>query len=138
MSPNHWNKAIIEEFRANGGEVKGHQFPGSPLLLLHTIGAKSGKKHVNPAAYIMEGDQYVIIASMAGAPKHPDWYYNLLTNPTVTVEAGTEQFQAIAKVVDEPERTRLYNKMAAVRPSFTEYQKKTTRVIPVIALTRIK
>jgi deazaflavin-dependent oxidoreductase (nitroreductase family) len=138
MSPNDWNTAIIEEFRANGGEVKGHQFPGSPLLLLHTTGAKSGKEHVNPAAYIMEGDQYVIIASMAGAPKHPDWYYNLLANPTVTVEAGTERFQATAKVVDEPERTRLYNKMAAVRPSFTEYQKKTTRVIPVIALTRIQ
>jgi deazaflavin-dependent oxidoreductase (nitroreductase family) len=138
MSPNDWNTAIIEEFRANGGQVKGHQFPGSPLLLLHTIGAKSGKSHLNPAAYIMDGNRYVIIASMGGAPKHPDWYYNILAHPTVSVELGTEQFQAQASVVEEPERTRLYNEMASIRPSFKEYEKKTDRVIPVIILTRTK
>lgn len=138
MSPNDWNKAIIEEFHANGGQVKGHQFPGSPLLLLHTTGAKSGKSHLNPVAYIMDGDRYIIIASMGGSPKNPDWYYNILAHPTVSVEVGTEQFQVQAAVVAEPERTRLYNEMAAIRPSFKEYEQKTTRVIPVIALTRTK
>jgi deazaflavin-dependent oxidoreductase (nitroreductase family) len=134
---NDRNKAIIEEFRANGGKVGG-PFAGRTLLLLHTIGAKSGQKRINPVACITDGDRLVIIASKGGAPTHPDWYYNIVANPLVTVEVGTEQFQAQAAISAEPERTRLYNQMVAMMPGFAEYQSKTTRVIPVITLTRVK
>ncbi len=134
MSPNNWNQGIIDEFRANNGKVGG-RFEGKTLLLLHTTGAKSHKPHINPAAYVKDGDRYVVIASMGGAPTNPDWYYNIVANPTVTVEVGTEEFQAEAKVIkDEPERPRLYNKMTEMMPAFNDYRQKTSRVIPVITL----
>ena len=136
-NPNDWNKAIIEEFRANGGKVGG-QFAGMPLLLLHTIGAKSQQPRINPVACVRDGDRYFIVASKGGAPTNPDWYYNLVAHPLVTVEVGTEKFQARATVAAEPERTRLYNQMATERPNFAEYQRKTTRILPVIILTRIE
>lgn len=136
-NPNDWNKAIIEEFRANGGKVGG-RFTGRALLLLHTTGAKSQQARVNPLAYIQEGGQLVVIASKAGAPTHPDWYYNLLANPVVSVEVGTEQFQARAMIAEEPERTRLYDQMVTVNPGFAEYQLKTARRIPVVLLTPMK
>lgn len=134
---NNWNKAIIEEFRANSGKVGG-PFSGKTLLLLHTVGAKSGQERINPVASVTDGDRLVIIASKGGAPTNPDWYYNILANPLVTVEVGTKQFQARAAIASEPERTRLYNQMVAMMPGFAEYQQKTTRVIPVIALTRVR
>ncbi len=133
---NNPNQAIIEEFRTHAGKVGGH-FAGKTLLLLHTIGAKSGQEHVNPAAYITDGDRLVIIASKGGAPTNPDWYYNLLAHPEVTVEVGSEKFQVRAEVAKEPERTRLYNKMVEMMPGFDEYRHKTTRQIPVIILKRL-
>ncbi len=133
----NWNQAIIDEFRANYGKVGG-PFAGRTLLLLHTVGAKSGQERVNPVAYVTDGDRLVIIASKGGAPTNPDWYYNILAHPLVTVEAGTEKFQARAAVASEPERTRLYDKMVEMMPGFDEYRRKTTRVIPVITLTRAK
>ena len=136
MSPSEWNQKIIEEFRANDGKVGG-RFADRTLLLLHTIGAKSHEERINPVAYTRDGEKYVIIASKGGAPTNPDWYYNLLANPRVTVEVGTEKFQALATFPEEPERTRLYNLMVAVAPGFAEYQQKTRRVIPVITLSRV-
>ena len=130
------NEGIIEEFRANAGKVGGF-FAGKTLLLLHTVGAKSGEKRINPVAYVKDGNRFVIIASKGGAPTNPDWYYNVLAHPLVTVEVGTEQFQARAAVTSEPERTRLYDKMVEMMPSFAEYRKKTTRAIPVITLTPV-
>ena len=129
------NQPIIEEFRANGGKVGGY-FEGATLLLLHTIGAKSGKTRVNPLAYTTDGDHLVVIASKGGAPTNPDWFYNLRANPIVTVEQGTEHFQARATIADEPERTRLFDKMAAKMPGYAEYQRNTTRQIPVVVLER--
>lgn len=131
-----WNKVIIEEFRANGGKVGGH-FENMTLLLLHTTGAKSGLPRLNPAAYISDGDRLVNVASKGGAPTNPDWYYNLVSNPQVSVEVGTEQFQALAVVMEEPERSELFEKMAAKYPGFAEYPRKTTRVIPVVTLSRM-
>ena len=133
----NWNEAIIDEFRANSGKVGG-PFAGKTLLLLHTVGAKSGQERINPVAYVTDGDRLVIIASKGGAPTNPDWYYNILANPLVKVEVGTEQFQARATIASEPERTHLYNKMVEMMPGFAEYEQKTTRVIPVITLTRVK
>ena len=133
---NSWNQTIINEFRENDGKVGG-RFSGSTLLILHTIGAKSGKERVNPVAYVCDGDQLVIIASKGGAPDNPDWYYNLRAHPMVTVEVGTDKFKARAEEVPEPERSRLYAKMVAMMPGFAEYEKKTSRVIPVIKLTPV-
>lgn len=132
---NGWNQAIIAEFRANGGNVGG-QFARTPLLLLHTTGAKSGQPRINPLAYTTDGDRLVVIASKGGAPSNPDWYYNVMANPLVTVEVGTERFQAQATIAQEPERTRLFNQMTTAMPGFAEYQRNTTRIIPVVVLTR--
>lgn len=134
-NPNDWNKKIIEEFRANEGKV-GAPFENTPLLLVHTTGAKSGEHRINPLAYITDDERYVIIASKGGAPSNPDWYYNVVANPEVSVEVGAEKFDAVASVAEEPERTELYAKMAAKNPGFNEYKTKTTRTIPVITLTR--
>ena len=131
-----WNKQVIEEFRANDGKVGGH-FENMTLLLLHTIGAKSGQLRLNPVATMADGDRYVIIASKGGAPTNPDWYYNIVANPEVRIEVGTEKFQAQADVAPEPERTALFAKMAAQHPGFAEYERNTDRVIPVIVLTRV-
>ena len=134
---NERNKMIIDEFRANGGKVGG-PFEGKSLLLLHTKGAKSGQERINPVACIRDGDRLAVIASKGGAPTHPDWSYNVVANPQVTVEVGTEKFQAVAKVAEEPERTRLYEKMVGMMPGFDDYRRKTTRVIPVIVLAPVK
>jgi deazaflavin-dependent oxidoreductase (nitroreductase family) len=138
MNPqNERNNMIIQEFRANGGKVGG-PFAGRSLLLLHTVGAKSGLPRINPVACIQDGDCYVVIASKGGAPTNPDWYYNLRANPLVTVETGSGQFQARASITQEPERTRLYDRMVEMMPGFAGYREKTTRVIPVILLTPVK
>jgi deazaflavin-dependent oxidoreductase (nitroreductase family) len=134
---NDRNSRIIDEFRANDGRVGG-PFEGKTLLLLHTKGAKSQQERINPVAYVKDGDRLVVIASKGGSPTNPDWYYNILANPLVTVEVGTEKFQARAAVAEEPERTRLYDKMVAMMPGFADYRRKTTRVIPVIVLTPVK
>jgi hypothetical protein len=108
---NDFNAKVIEEFRANGGKVGG-QFEGAPLLLLTTTGAKTG------------------------APTNPDWFHNLVAHPEVTVEVGAERFTADASVVEGEERDRIYAAHAAANPGFAEYQEKTDRVIPVVALDR--
>jgi deazaflavin-dependent oxidoreductase (nitroreductase family) len=137
MSYPDFNQAIIAEFRANGGKVGG-QFAGRSLLLLHTVGAKSGRPRINPLAYVIDGDRMIVIASKGGSDANPAWYYNLLANPDVTVELGAEQFQARAMVVtEESERSRLYAKMVEQMPGFASYEQKTSRKIPAIVLERV-
>jgi len=132
-----FNQGTIDEFRANNGKVGGY-FAGANMLLLHTVGAKSGQARTNPLVYVTDGDRLVVIASKGGADSNPDWYYNLLANPNVTVELGTEQFQARATAVtEEPERSRLYAKMVEHRPGFAAYEQKTSRKIPAIILERV-
>ena len=133
---NALNKKVIEEFRANDGKVGG-RFANATLLLLHTTGAKSGLPRLNPLAYLADGDRLVVIASKGGAPTHPDWYYNLVAHPAVRVEVGTEQFEVLATVATEPERTKLYEQMVATNPGLAEYEQKAApRIIPVIVITR--
>ena len=134
---NDWNRKIIDEFRANGGKVGG-MFDGKTLLLLHTKGAKTRQERINPVAYVRDGERFVVIASKGGAPTSPDWYYNVVASPDLMVEVGTETFQVHATVAEEPERTRLYNKMVEIMPGFDDYRRKTTRRIPVIALMPTK
>lgn len=131
-----FNKQIIEEFRNNEGNVGGH-FANNTLLLLHTTGAKSGKEYINPVVTFEDDGRFVIVASKGGAPSNPDWYYNLVANPIVGVEYGTETFQARASVTEEPERSRLYQRMVDEYAPFGAYKEKTDRVIPVITLTRL-
>jgi deazaflavin-dependent oxidoreductase (nitroreductase family) len=131
-----FNQKVIDEFRANAGKVGG-MFEGMPMVLLTVKGAKSGKTYTTPLVYSKDGARYVIIASMAGAPNNPDWYHNIKTNPSVTLEIGAERFAAKATVTSGEERERLYNAQAAIMPIFNDYRKKTTRQIPVIALERV-
>ncbi len=130
-----FNKQIIEEFRENAGKAGGF-FADKQLLLLHTTGAKSGLPRLNPLVTIEDGDRLIVAASAAGAPSHPDWYYNLAAHSNVTVEYGTEQFAAVATAASEPERTELYGKLAAQYDFFDEYAVKAGRIIPVIILAR--
>jgi deazaflavin-dependent oxidoreductase (nitroreductase family) len=133
-----FNQAIIDEFRANGGKVGGY-FDGANMVLLHTVGAKSGEPRTNPLVYVADGDRIVVIASKGGDDSNPAWYYNLLANPIVTVEVGTEKYQARATAVtEEPERSRLYAKMVEHREGFAEYEQKTSRKIPAVVLERVK
>jgi deazaflavin-dependent oxidoreductase (nitroreductase family) len=130
-----FNEKVIAEFRANGGKV-GKPFEGMPMILVTMKGAKSGKEYTMPLVYSKDGDRYVIIASMAGAPNNPDWYHNIKAHPDVTLEIGTVRFGAKAIITSGEERERLFNAQAAIMPIFNDYRKKTTREIPVIALER--
>ncbi len=130
-----WNTKIIDEFHAKGGRNVGPF--GDRLLLLTTRGAKSGRPHTTPLAYTRDGDKYVIIASMGGAPRHPAWYHNLVAHPDAEVEVGTERFKVHATPLPSgPERDRLYEAQAQLMPGFRSYQEKTTRIIPVVLLER--
>jgi deazaflavin-dependent oxidoreductase (nitroreductase family) len=131
-----WNRAIIDEFRGNEGKVGG-QFAGAPLVLLSTTGAKSGKHRTHPLVYLADGDRLIVFASKGGAPTSPDWYHNLVANPKATVEVGSETFDVKATVLTGEERDRIYARQAELMPGFAEYQEKTTRTIPVVALERV-
>ncbi|MGH7933732.1 MAG: nitroreductase family deazaflavin-dependent oxidoreductase [Candidatus Binataceae bacterium] len=134
---NEFNQQVITEFRASHGKVGG-QMANVPLLLLTVTGAKSGRSLTIPLAYTRDGNRIVVIASKAGAPKHPAWYHNLVANPVVMVELGDERFQAKTVPASGDERQRLFDQQAAQLPIFADYQKKTTRQIPVMVLERIK
>ncbi len=130
------NTPIIEEFRATGGKVGG-QFAGHNMLLLQTIGAKSNQVRINPVGYMKEDDGYVIIASKGGAVTNPDWYHNIVAHPDeVWLEVGTERFKAHVTISEGQERDRLFAKFAEQEPGFIEYQKNTSRILPVILLKR--
>lgn len=130
---NSWNRQIIEEFRANKGEVGG-DFTGAPMLLLHTTGARSGAERVNPMMYQDLGESIAVFASKAGADTNPDWYHNLVAQPEVTAEIGTETRSFRARVADGAERDRIWTKQKQDFPGFAEYEAKTTRLIPVVVL----
>lgn len=132
-----FNQALIEDFRANAGKIQSGPFANAPLLLLTTRGAKSGTERTMPLAYTRDGDRYVIVASKGGAPTNPGWFHNLRAHPEVTVEVGPEQFRARATVVDADERRRLFDRHAARLPAFADYERKTSRRIPVVVLERL-
>ena len=135
MSEATGNQEIIDEFRANAGKVGGW-FEGAPMLLLHTIGAKSGLPRVNPLMYQQVGDDLAVFASKAGAPTNPDWYYNLRANPNVEIELGTETIPVTAFVADDDERDRIWGIQKERYPTFAEYEKTAAgRKIPVVLLT---
>src|SRR5437764_218760 len=127
-----YNRRVVEEFRANGGQVQGW----APLILLTTRGAKSGEPRIYPLMSVPYGDNYVAVASKGGAPKNPLWYYNLLAHPDITVEVANEKFEATARLLTGDEREPAFAQAVAVFPNYAEYQKKTAREIPVFLLER--
>jgi deazaflavin-dependent oxidoreductase (nitroreductase family) len=129
---NEQNKPVIEEFRANEGLVKGR----ASLILLTTTGAKTGQPRIIPLMRVDDGNRLLAVASKGGAPKHPDWYLNVLAHPEVTVEVDSEKFTTTARVLTGKERERAFKRAVEVFPPYGEYQKKTAREIPVIALER--
>jgi deazaflavin-dependent oxidoreductase (nitroreductase family) len=128
-----FNRAIIDEFRANDGKVGG-PFEGAPVLLLTATGAKSGERRTTPVMYLPDGERMVIFASKGGAPTNPGWYHNLRANPSATVEVGSDTVDVQAVVTEGDERERLFRKQAELYPQFADYEQKTTRQIPVVAL----
>jgi deazaflavin-dependent oxidoreductase (nitroreductase family) len=132
------NANVIEEFRANDGVVGGY-FEGMPMVLVHTTGAKSGIERIIPLVCMADDtdpSRIYIFASKGGAPKSPDWYFNVIANPDVTLEVGAETYPATATALSGPERDAVYAEQARRQPQFADYEKATDRVIPVIALTR--
>jgi deazaflavin-dependent oxidoreductase (nitroreductase family) len=129
-----FNERNIEEFRANHGRVGG-QFEGAPLLILHTVGAKSGAPRTNIMMYLADGDRYLVFASKAGADTNPAWYHNLRAQPHARIEVGDDEFDVVATELDGAERDEKYAEQARRYPGFADYEKRTDRTIPVVALT---
>jgi deazaflavin-dependent oxidoreductase (nitroreductase family) len=129
------NRTVIDEFRSSGGTAGG-VFTGKPLVLVHHIGAKSGKARVSPLVPLLEDGRIFVFASKGGSDSNPDWYGNLVANPNVTGELGTQTFPATARTLVGEERDEIYAKQSAVEPQFGEYQRMTTRIIPVVELVR--
>jgi deazaflavin-dependent oxidoreductase (nitroreductase family) len=132
-----FNAYTIAEFHKNHGKVGGN-FEGAPLLLLHTVGKRSGKPRVNPVMYLKDGERYLVFASKGGADTHPDWFLNLKARPDIKIEVGDETIDVRAEEIKGPEHDALYARQAKLFPNFAEYQRKTKRVIPVVALTKRK
>lgn len=133
MSTDDWNSRIIEEFRSNNGKVGG-PFAEMPILLLHTVGAKSGEPRIHPLAYQALDGKYAIFASYAGAPKNPAWFHNLTANPEVTVEIEDRTETVVARILGGDERDRIWEQQKKLQPGFADYEAKTDREIPVIVL----
>jgi deazaflavin-dependent oxidoreductase (nitroreductase family) len=131
-----WNTQIIEEFRANAGQVGG-RFAGGNLLLIHHKGARTGTERVNPLAYLPDGDRMVIVASAGGADKNPDWYHNLKANPDSIAEIGAETVAVRVAEITGDDYTQTWERLAKTMPGFGDYQTKTTRRIPLLAVTRV-
>ena len=132
-----YNQTLIDDFREHGGKSTVGHFVGRQLMLLTTIGAKTGATRVSPLAYTVDNGNVIIVASKGGSDTHPAWFLNIEANPTVSVEVGSEKYRAHARIAQGHERERLYAQHADTHPSFHEYVTKTDRVIPVIVLERL-
>lgn len=126
-----YNRALIDKFRANHGAPDGR-----PLLLLTTVGARTGQARTTPLMYIPDGERLLVVASAAGAPRDPDWYRNLVAHGQVTVEVGPDTYQARAVVLTGDEYERVWADLQTRYPFFADHQAKVTRQIPVVALQR--
>ncbi len=130
-----FNRQVIEEFRANDGTL-GPPFAGDSTMLLTTKGARTGRSHTVPIMFKEDGDRLLVIASASGAPRHPDWYRNLVAYPEVVVERGADRFDAVARTADGDERDRLWNELLETHPFFADHQAQVTRQIPLVLLER--
>jgi deazaflavin-dependent oxidoreductase (nitroreductase family) len=129
------NAAIIDEFRSNEGRVGG-PFEGMPMLLLHTVGAKSREPRINPVARLDHDGRTFVFATNGGRDVHPGWYYNVLANPQVFVEVGTTSYAAKSVALAEPDRSEIYAEQVRRNPAFQDYADRVARTIPVVELIR--
>ena len=132
---NEFNRQIMEEFRANGGQCGG-SFTGVPLVIVHHTGAKSGVVRHAPLAYLPNGDDVVIFGSKGGQPTNPAWYHNLIAHPDTVIELGTELVAVHVREAFGAERDELFDRQKKASPAFAEYEAATTRIIPVLVLER--
>ena len=133
--PPGWQAEHARRYLATNGE-DGHIREGAPTLLLTTTGRRTGQQHTTPLIYGQDGDRYLVVGSRGGAPEHPQWYRNLLAQPSVGVQVKAERFRARARPATAAERPALWQKMVAIYPPYAEYQTRTTREIPVVILER--
>jgi deazaflavin-dependent oxidoreductase (nitroreductase family) len=133
-----WNESIMADFRAHGGQITQGRLKGASVLLMTSIGAKSGQPRIVPVAYHRDGGAYVVVGSNSGRADQPAWLENVRKNPVVTVEVGTEKFPAHARIAEGPERRRLLDARIAAIPQFGAYEKMTSRELPVLVLERIE
>ncbi|MFB9904420.1 nitroreductase/quinone reductase family protein [Allokutzneria oryzae] len=130
-----YNQQVIDEFRANNGVMSG-TYADAPLLLLTTVGARSGQQRTSPVLYLRDGERFVVFASNGGDARHPAWYHNLVANRQATVEVGQERFEAVVTFTEGTERDELYARQVAAEPAFGEFAQRAGRTIPVVALSR--
>lgn len=134
--PGSWQREHTERYVATDG-ADGHQWQGVNTLLLTTRGRKTGKARRTPLIYGRDGDDYLVVASAGGQPRHPSWYLNLQADPRVRVQVKAEKFDAVARTATPEEKTRLWPVMAEIWPAYNDYQRKTSREIPVVILSRV-
>lgn len=132
----NWNERVIREFRENSGKVGGY-FEGASMILIHHVGARTRTPRISPLVYFPEEDgAMLIVASKGGAPTNPDWYHNVKAHPRFEVEVGTETFTVTASELDADERAEQWRRIVSERPGFGDYEKKTSRTLPVLRLRR--
>jgi deazaflavin-dependent oxidoreductase (nitroreductase family) len=124
----------VRRYRETDGEV-GYIWNGVPILLLTTTGRKSGQPRTNPLIHGRDGDDYLVVASMGGAPTHPSWYLNLQANPGAEIQVKADHIQVRARTASEDEKPRLWGIMSDLWPNYDTYQTRTDRVIPLVVLT---
>ncbi|GAA3987057.1 nitroreductase family deazaflavin-dependent oxidoreductase [Allokutzneria multivorans] len=129
-----YNEKVIDEFRSNGGVMSGN-YADAPLLLLTTVGARSGQERTSPVLYLADGERFVVFASNGGDARHPAWYHNLVANGRAVVEVGAQRFEAAVEFTSGAERDELFAKQVAVNSAFGDFQRRTSRTIPVVALS---
>jgi deazaflavin-dependent oxidoreductase (nitroreductase family) len=124
-----YNEPVFEEARRNNGQSRSGE-----VIILHTIGARSGGEHLVPLNFTREGDGFIVVASVGGAPRNPAWYHNLVAHPDIDVEAGGETVKMRVRVAEGAEREELWGRMVERHSFYAGFQKKTSRVLPVILL----
>ena len=134
---NNWNESILADFRAHAGQITEGRLKGASILLMTTTGAKTGRPRTAFLGYHLDGGRYIVVGSNQGRDEHPAWLENVRKNPIVTVEVGTETFQARATITEGAERRHLLDARIAAVPQFGVYEKMTKRDLPVVALQRI-
>jgi deazaflavin-dependent oxidoreductase (nitroreductase family) len=132
-----WNDALIADFHAHGGQITLGRLAGASMLVMTSVGARTGLPRTCPLGYHRDGESYVLVGSNSGLPEHPEWLTNVAKNPIVTIEVGTEKFQARARVTEGEQRRRLLDDRIAAVPIFGDYERKSGRELPVVVLERI-
>jgi F420H(2)-dependent quinone reductase len=133
-SPSSWSRDQADLYERSGG-TEGTTLNGKPVVILTSVGAKTGKLRKTPLMRVEHDGEYAVVASLGGAPQHPVWYYNLTTNPHVELQDGPAKRDYQAREAHGAERDAWWERAVAAWPDYAEYQKKTTRILPVFVLT---